>query len=88
MSTQASDTATRHSIVVEAPIERAFSVFTDGFGTFKPREHNMLQVDIAETVFRRMWAATSTTVASMTASAAGLECSNSSRRTGSYSAGT
>jgi uncharacterized protein YndB with AHSA1/START domain len=51
MSTQASDTATRHSIVVEAPIERAFSVFTEGFGTFKPREHNMLQVDIAETVF-------------------------------------
>jgi uncharacterized protein YndB with AHSA1/START domain len=51
MSMQASDTATRHSIVVEAPIERAFSVFTEGFGTFKPREHNMLQVDIAETVF-------------------------------------
>jgi uncharacterized protein YndB with AHSA1/START domain len=51
MSTQASDTATRHSIVVEAPIERAFSVFTDGFGTFKPREHNMLEVEIAETVF-------------------------------------
>jgi uncharacterized protein YndB with AHSA1/START domain len=51
MSTQASDTTTQHSIVVEAPIERAFSVFTDGFGTFKPREHNLLQVDIAETVF-------------------------------------
>jgi uncharacterized protein YndB with AHSA1/START domain len=51
MTTQASGTATRHSIVVEAPIERAFSVFTDGFGTFKPREHNMLQVEIAETVF-------------------------------------
>jgi uncharacterized protein YndB with AHSA1/START domain len=51
MSTQVSDTATRHSIVVEAPIERAFSVFTDGFGSFKPREHNMLEVDIAETVF-------------------------------------
>jgi uncharacterized protein YndB with AHSA1/START domain len=51
MSTQASDTATRHSIVVEAPIERAFSVFTDGFGSFKPREHNMLDVEIAETVF-------------------------------------
>jgi uncharacterized protein YndB with AHSA1/START domain len=51
MTTQASDTATQHSIVVEAPIERAFSVFTDGFGTFKPREHNLLQVDIAETVF-------------------------------------
>jgi uncharacterized protein YndB with AHSA1/START domain len=51
MSTQASDTTTQHSIVVEAPIERAFSVFTDGFGTFKPPEHNLLQVDIAETVF-------------------------------------
>lgn len=51
MSTQASDTTTQHSIVVEAPIDRAFSVFTDGFGTFKPREHNLLQVDIAETVF-------------------------------------
>jgi len=51
MSTQASDTATHHTIVVDAPIERAFSVFTDGFGTFKPREHNMLEVDIAETVF-------------------------------------
>jgi len=38
-------------VVVEAPIERAFSVFTDGFGRFKPREHNMLSVDIAETVF-------------------------------------
>ena len=50
-STQASDTSVRHSIVVEAPIERAFSVFTDGFGTFKPREHNLLEVGIAETVF-------------------------------------
>ncbi len=51
MSTQASDTSVRSSIVVEAPIERAFSVFTDGFGTFKPPEHNMLGVEIAETVF-------------------------------------
>ena len=51
MSTQATDTSIRNSIVVDAPIERAFSVFTDGFGSFKPREHNMLQVDIAETVF-------------------------------------
>jgi uncharacterized protein YndB with AHSA1/START domain len=51
MSTQTSETSVRNSIVVEAPIERAFSVFTDGFGTFKPPEHNMLQVAIAETVF-------------------------------------
>ena len=51
MSTQAAETSVHTSIVVEAPIERAFSVFTDGFGTFKPREHNMLAVDIAETIF-------------------------------------
>src|SRR6202790_4116149 len=41
----------RHEVVVEAPIERAFSVFTVGFGSFKPPEHNMLGVAIAETVF-------------------------------------
>jgi uncharacterized protein YndB with AHSA1/START domain len=41
----------RHEVVVEAPIERAFSVFTDDFGAFKPRAHNMLAVDIAETIF-------------------------------------
>jgi uncharacterized protein YndB with AHSA1/START domain len=44
-------TAIRTSIVVEAPIERAFKVFTGDFGRFKPREHNLLGVEIAETVF-------------------------------------
>jgi uncharacterized protein YndB with AHSA1/START domain len=38
-------------IVVQAPIERAFAVFTAQFGDFKPREHNLLGVPIAETVF-------------------------------------
>ena len=51
MSTPAADTAVQHAIVVEAPVERAFHVFTADFGSFKPREHNLLQVDIAETVF-------------------------------------
>jgi uncharacterized protein YndB with AHSA1/START domain len=51
MSMQATGTSVRTSIVVEAPIERAFSVFTDEFGSFKPPEHNLLEVDIAETVF-------------------------------------
>ena len=51
MSTQASETSVRNSIVVEARIERAFMVFTDDFGSFKPPEHNLLQVEIAETVF-------------------------------------
>jgi uncharacterized protein YndB with AHSA1/START domain len=49
--TQAADAAVRKQIVVEAPIERAFAAFTDGFGDFKPREHNLLPSPIAKTVF-------------------------------------
>jgi uncharacterized protein YndB with AHSA1/START domain len=51
MTTQAQETSIRKQIVVEAPIERAFHVFTQEFDRIKPREHNMLGVDIAETVF-------------------------------------
>jgi uncharacterized protein YndB with AHSA1/START domain len=51
MTTQAGATSVRHQIVVDVPIERAFSVFTKEFGKFKPPEHNLLSVDIAETVF-------------------------------------
>jgi DNA-binding transcriptional ArsR family regulator/uncharacterized protein YndB with AHSA1/START domain len=51
MSTQVHDTTVRAEVVVDAPLERAFTVFTEGFGSFKPREHNMLSVEIAETVF-------------------------------------
>src|SRR4051812_47158699 len=49
--TQAAVTVVRREVVVEAPIERAFSVFTERFGDFKPPEHNLLGVAIAETVF-------------------------------------
>ena len=51
MNTQAAETSVKQSIVVEAPIARAFKVFTEDFGRFKPAEHNMLGVQIAETVF-------------------------------------
>lgn len=51
MSTQTAETVVRHSIVVDAPIERAFRVFTEDFDRIKPREHNMLNVEIAETIF-------------------------------------
>lgn len=47
------ETAVRMQIVVAAPIERAFRVFTEQFDRIKPREHNMLGVEIAETVFER-----------------------------------
>lgn len=49
--TQAADVVVRRQIVVDAPIDRAFTVFTERFGDFKPREHNLLGVPIAETVF-------------------------------------
>jgi uncharacterized protein YndB with AHSA1/START domain len=51
MTTPAEATSIRTEIVVDAPLERAFSVFTEDFGSFKPPEHNLLRVEIAETVF-------------------------------------
>ena len=41
----------RKQVVVNAPAEQAFTAFTGRFGDFKPPEHNMLAVPIAETVF-------------------------------------
>ena len=51
MSTQATDTSVRSSIVVDAPVERAFHVFTEGLGTWFPSEYNLLPFEIAERVF-------------------------------------
>ena len=38
-------------VTVPASIDRAFSVFTERFGDFKPPEHNLMDAPIAETVF-------------------------------------
>jgi uncharacterized protein YndB with AHSA1/START domain len=51
MSTQPASTSVRTSVAVDAPIEHAFRVFTEQFDRIKPREHNMLGVAIAGTVF-------------------------------------
>ncbi|MDZ5697250.1 SRPBCC family protein [Chelativorans sp. M5D2P16] len=51
MNKRAAETSVKKSIAVEAPVERAFKVFTEEFGRFKPAEHNLLAVPIAETVF-------------------------------------
>jgi uncharacterized protein YndB with AHSA1/START domain len=51
MTAHAQEQSVRTQIVVEAPIQRAFRVFTEDFDRIKPREHNMLDVEIAETVF-------------------------------------
>jgi uncharacterized protein YndB with AHSA1/START domain len=44
--------AVRKSIVVPAPVEKAFAVFTERLGDFKPPEHNLLASPIAETVLQ------------------------------------
>ncbi len=49
--TQTDASVVRRQVVVNAPITRAFRVFTERFGDFKPREHNLLASPIAETVF-------------------------------------
>jgi uncharacterized protein YndB with AHSA1/START domain len=49
--TQAQSTSVRRRVVVDAAIGRAFSAFTERFGDFKPPEHNLLGVAVAETVF-------------------------------------
>ena len=41
----------RKQVVVEVPVEQAFAAFTERLGDFKPPEHNLLSVPIAETVF-------------------------------------
>jgi uncharacterized protein YndB with AHSA1/START domain len=50
MTTQ-TQASVRTQVVVAAPIARAFAVFTEEFDRIKPREHNILGVEIAETVF-------------------------------------
>ena len=51
MTMQAADTSVRTSITVQAPIDRAFAMFTDGIGTWWPPENHILQVELAEIVF-------------------------------------
>src|SRR5579863_8935699 len=51
MTQQTDATTVRHTVTVAAPQEIAFDVFTRDFGRFKPPEHNLLSVEIAETVF-------------------------------------
>ena len=48
---QETEASVQLHVVVHAPIERAFRTFTNEFDRIKPREHNLLGVEIAETVF-------------------------------------
>jgi uncharacterized protein YndB with AHSA1/START domain len=51
MSTQSTAAPVRTSIVVEAPIKRAFDVFTVGMGSWWPETHHILEGELAEMVF-------------------------------------
>ncbi len=51
MSQAAADVVVRRQVVVQVPVEQAFSTFVERFGDFKPKEHNLLGVPIAGTVF-------------------------------------
>ena len=51
MAMPATATSVRNEVVVNTPVDRAFAVFTEQMDRIKPREHNMLGVDIEETVF-------------------------------------
>src|SRR5262245_40757336 len=50
MATPERETSVRAQIVVDVPIEHAFAVFTHD-ASWKPPEHNLLEVEIAESVF-------------------------------------
>jgi uncharacterized protein YndB with AHSA1/START domain len=51
MSTTQADTSVQASIVVEAPPERAFAVFTEQIGTWWNPDHHILRGELAEMVF-------------------------------------
>jgi uncharacterized protein YndB with AHSA1/START domain len=50
MTVQEATTSVRESIVVDAPIDRAFSVFTEDMGSWWPPDHHLLEGELAEMV--------------------------------------
>jgi len=51
VTTQIADTAVRTSIVVDAPQQLAFDVFTQDMGGWWPPDHHILEGELAEMVF-------------------------------------
>jgi len=50
-STPAADTSLATSILLSAPLERAFEVFTAEIGSWWPADHHILEAELAEMVF-------------------------------------
>jgi uncharacterized protein YndB with AHSA1/START domain len=51
MTPSTTGTSVRSTVVVHAPVERAFTVFTRDIGTWWPPEHHLVQRELAEMVF-------------------------------------
>lgn len=78
----------REQIVVNAPVEKAFEMFTAGIESWWPPEHHILQAELARMVFEPRVGGHIYDVASTGASRAGHGCSPTSRRAGWCSART
>jgi uncharacterized protein YndB with AHSA1/START domain len=50
MTTQAAGTSVRESVVVNATAERAFKVFTEEMASWWPKDHHILEGELAEMV--------------------------------------
>jgi hypothetical protein len=74
MTTQTLATSVTTSTEIQAPIEHAFRVFTDGIGSWWDPGHHILRAELAEMVFEPR--------------VGGAGYSPTNRRTGSASAGT
>ena len=88
MSTQAVVTSVKTAVVVDAPLERAFDVFTAGMASWWNPDHHIIEAKSPRWCSSAASAATSTTAASTAASAAGRACSPTSLRIAWSSAGT
>src|SRR5262245_20881512 len=85
----AAETALRLSIEVAVGVRRAFEVFATEFDRIKPREHNFMGEDIAESVLEpRGWWTALRPRRQTARRASGAACSHTSRRIGCSSVGT
>jgi uncharacterized protein YndB with AHSA1/START domain len=51
MTEQATEVTVRGSVVVEAPVDETFRIFTEDIGSWWPPEHHILQAPLASMVF-------------------------------------